>query len=55
MFRFKNDLADEANIENEFQYILCFGSSDLFNISKAVTIMFQYILCFGSRIKGGLV
>ena len=35
----------------KFQYILCYGSSEITSIVATYTIEFQYILCYGSSIK----
>ena len=50
MCRFKLALSISSSALLSFQYILCVGSSDIFNLLKGGLIEFQYILCVGSRL-----
>ena len=38
----------EKEIEQQFQYILCYGSTFIELLSSIKLQLFQYILCYGS-------
>ena len=41
-------------VENIFQYILCYGSTKALHLHMIPIIKFQYILCYGSTVLLGV-
>ena len=48
MLRFNTNCKAGSYYYTSFQYILCYGSTTVFDVEEPLQQEFQYILCYGS-------